>query len=59
MLLSLVRRISKNQDVFFSGKSCSRGFGAPGCDPGTLIDFANVALTSKDPVEPIYMISEG
>ena len=48
----------KNQEVFF-GKSCSRGFGAPGCNPSTLINFANAALTSKDPVEPKCMISEG
>ena len=44
---------------FFFGNSCSRGFGAPGCNPSTLIDFANAALTSKDSVEPIYRISEG
>ena len=44
---------------FFFGKSCSRVFGGPGCNPSTLIDFANAALTSKDSVEPIYMISEG
>ena len=35
------------------------GFGATGCHASTLIDFANAALISKDPVEPIYMISEG
>ena len=56
--MSLVRRISKNQEVFF-GKSCSRGFGAPGCNPSTLIDFANTALASRGPVKPICMISEG
>ena len=33
---------------FFFGKSCSRIFGAPGCHPSTLIDFANNALVSKD-----------
>ena len=44
---------------FFFGKSCSRVFGAPGCNPSTLIDFANAALTSKDSVEPKCMISEG
>ena len=48
----------KKKEVFF-GKSCSRVFGAPSCNPSTLIDFANAALTSKDSVEPIYMISEG
>ena len=36
---------------FFFGKSCSRVFGAPGCNPSTLIDFANAALTNKDSVE--------
>ena len=44
---------------FFFGKSCSRNFGAPGCNPSTLIDFANTALASKGLVEPICMISEG
>ena len=43
---------------FFSGKSCSRIFGAPGCHPSTLIDFANTALVSKSYVEPKCMISE-
>ena len=41
---------------FFFGKSCSRGFGAPGCRPGTLIDLVNVALDSRDSVETIGMI---
>ena len=45
--------------TFFSGKSCSRGFGAPGCHPGTLIDLANTALASRGPVKPICMVSEG
>ena len=49
----------KKSGGFFFGNSCSRGFGAPGCNPSTLIDFANAALTSKDSEEPIYMISEG
>ena len=34
------------------------GFGAPGCHPSTLIDFANTALVSKSSVEPKCMISE-
>ena len=49
----------KKRTFFFFGKSCSRDFGAPGCNPCTLIDLANIALTSKDPVEPLYMIPEG
>ena len=44
---------------FFFGKSCSRGFGAPGCRPGTLIDLVNVALDSRDSVKTICMIWEG
>ena len=40
-------------------KSCSRGFGAPGCHPGTLIDLVNNALDSKISVETICMIWEG
>ena len=44
---------------FFPGKSCSRIFGAPGCHPSTLIDFANTALVSKSSEEPKCMISEG
>ena len=44
---------------FFFGKSCSRGFGAPGCNPSTLIDFANTALARKSFVKPICMISDG
>ena len=43
----------------FFGKWCSRIFGAPGCNPSTLIDFTNTALASKGLVEPICMISEG
>ena len=34
-------------------------FGAPGCHPSTLIDFANTVLASKRSVEPICIISEG
>ena len=44
---------------FFFGKSCSRDFGTPGCNPCTLIDLANTALASRGPVKSIYMISEG
>ena len=44
--------------IFF-GKSCSRIFGAPGCNPSTLIDFTNTAVASKFLVEPICMTSEG
>ena len=44
---------------FFFRKSCSRGFGAPGCRPGTLIDLVNVALDSRDSVKTICMIWEG
>ena len=45
--------------TFFSGITCSRGFGAPGCNPSTLIEFANAALASKISVEPKCMIAEG
>ena len=34
-------------------------FWGPGCNPSTLIDFANTALASKISVEPICLISEG
>ena len=49
----------KKSRHFFSGKSCTRGFGAPGCHPGALIDLVNVALDSRDSVETICMIWEG
>ena len=49
----------KKSGHFFSGKTCSRGFGAPGCHPGTLIDLVNVALDSKDFVKTICVIWEG
>ena len=49
----------KTRTFFFSGKSCSRGFGAPSCHPGTLIVFANTALASKISVKPKCMILEG
>ena len=56
--MSLVRSISKNQDVFF-GKSCSRDIGAPGCHPSTLIDLEKTALASRVSREPISVILEG
>ena len=46
----------QKKDVFFFGESCSRDFGAPGCNPCTLIDLANTALASRSPVKPICMI---
>ena len=49
----------KNSGRFFSGNSCPRGFGAPGCHPGTLIDLVNTALDSRDSVKTICMIWEG
>ena len=45
--------------TFFSGKSCSRDFGAPACHPSTLIDFVNTALAIKGSAETICMIWEG
>ena len=44
---------------FFFGKSCSRGFGDPGCYLSTLIDLANTALASRGSIKPICMVSEG
>ena len=44
---------------FFFGKSCSRDFGAPGCNPCTLIDLTNTALASRGPVKPICLLSKG
>ena len=49
----------KKSGRFFFGKSCSRIFGAPGCNPDTLIDLANTALASRVSREPIRLISEG
>ena len=49
----------KKSGRFFSGKSCSRDFGAPGCHPDTLIDLANIALASRVSKEPISMIYGG
>ena len=43
----------------FFGKSCSRGFGAPGCHPSSLIDLVNTALASEGSGKPTRMISEG
>ena len=34
-------------------------FGAPGCQPNTLIDLANTALGSRRTVETIWMIPKG
>ena len=50
--------IFKKISIFF-GKSCSRNFGAPGCNPSSLIDIANTALARKRSVKPICRISEG
>ena len=35
------------------------GFGAPGCNPSTLVDLANTALASKGSLETKFMITEG
>ena len=43
----------------FFGKSCSRGFGVPGCHPSTLFNLANTVLASRVSVETKCMISEG
>ena len=42
----------------FVGKPCSRGFGAPGCHPSTLIDIVHTDLASKCSVKTICLISE-
>ena len=57
MEVSRVRISSKKQDFFF-GKWCSRNFGAPGCNPSTLIHLANTALASKSSVKIKCMITE-
>ena len=49
----------KKNPRFFFGKSCSRGVGAPGCHPSTLIDLANKALASNGFVKAICLLSEG
>ena len=43
----------------FVGKPGSRGFGAPGCLPSTLIDIVHIALAIKCSVKTICLISEG
>ena len=43
----------------FLGKSCSRGFGALGCHPSTLIDIVHTALARKCSVRTMCLISEG
>ena len=41
-------------------ENCAPGdFGAPGCHPSTLIDFANTALASRRSAKTICMVSEG
>ena len=45
--------------TFFFGNWCSRGFGALGYHPSTLIDLAITALASKSTVKAICMFSEG
>ena len=47
----------KKSGRFFSGKCCSRDFGAPGCHPSTLIDFINTALAKKGSVKTKCMIA--
>ena len=49
----------KKSGHFFFGNWCSRGFGALGCHPSTLIDLAITALASKGTVKAICMFSEG
>ena len=49
----------KKNETFFSGKSCSRGFGAPGCHPSTLIEPGNTGLDIRGSAKTICMISEG
>ena len=43
----------------FSRKVVLPGFWGPGCHLDTLIDLANIDLTSENPVQPKSMISEG
>ena len=43
----------------FVGKPCSRGFGAPGCHPSTLIAIVHTALAIKSSVKNICLVSEG
>ena len=51
--------MNSKKRTFFFGKSCSRDFGAPGCNPCSLIDLANNDLPSRGPVKPLCMISKG
>ena len=44
--------------TFFFGKSCSRGFGVPGCHRSTLINLVNTSLAINDSVESICTIWE-
>ena len=48
----------KKKGRFFFGKSCSRVFGAPGCNPCTLFDLASTALASRGYVKPKCLISK-
>ena len=43
----------------FFRKSCSRGFGDPGCHPSLLIDTVNNALASEGSKKPTRVILEG
>ena len=51
--------IFKSRTFFFLEKRAPGDFGAPGCNPSTLIDLANTALGSKSTLETICKISEG
>ena len=51
--------MSFKKSRLFVGKPCSRGFGAPGFHPSTLIDLVHTALASKCSVKTICLISEG
>ena len=51
--------MSFKKSRLFVGKPCSRGFGAPGCHPSTLIDLVHTALAIKCLVKTICLISEG
>ena len=49
----------KSRAFFFLEKRAPGDFGAPGCQPNTLIDLANTALGSRRTVETIWMIPKG
>ena len=51
--------MSFKKSRLFVGKPCSRGFGATGCHPSTLIDLVHTALASKCLVKTTCLISEG